>query len=220
LGFPAQAGDVFYRFHQPSQTYQAHTYLGADAWEPFEPVIAVGEAFCVELGSPREWVRQFSVEGGGLGASTVTNQPYLGAPDPLVPGRKPPAIIAQPQSRSNLVGTAATFSVSASGSPSLRYQWRFGSATIAGATNPTHTVLNVQPTDAGNYSVIVSNAFGSTNSDIATLTVVSEIIYGAVVRTDVNVAPAGTPVPLIGEATNIVTGEPVAFKPVQIHVLV
>jgi hypothetical protein len=55
----------------------------------------------------------------------------------------------------------------------LSYQWLFNETNvIAGATNATLTLSNVQFTDAGNYSVIVTNAAGSTNSSNASLIVV------------------------------------------------
>jgi uncharacterized protein YpmS len=83
----------------------------------------------------------------------------------------PPAIATQPQSRTNLVGTSAGFSVAASGTAPLSYQWQFNGANISGATGTSLTLNNVQASDAGNYSVIVTNAGGSIASAAAVLTV-------------------------------------------------
>ncbi len=82
-----------------------------------------------------------------------------------------PAIVTQPQSTSVFVGGTAVFSVVANGSQPLRYQWRFGTANIAGATNSTLTINNAQQSNAGNYTVLVTNAIGSILSAPANLTV-------------------------------------------------
>jgi hypothetical protein len=81
-----------------------------------------------------------------------------------------PIIITQPASRSVHAGQSPQFMVAASGF-SLSYQWQFQGADLPGATNATLTVTNAQGSQAGIYSVIVSNAFGFTNSADATLTV-------------------------------------------------
>jgi hypothetical protein len=54
----------------------------------------------------------------------------------------------------------------------LNYQWRFNNVNIPGATTNTYTKSNVQLTNAGNYSVVVSNVVGTVISDDALLTVV------------------------------------------------
>ena len=53
------------------------------------------------------------------------------------------------------------------------YPYIFGSTVLTNATNATLVLPNVQFSDAGNYSVQISNAAGSTNSAVAVLTVVS-----------------------------------------------
>ncbi|HEY9172364.1 MAG TPA: PQQ-binding-like beta-propeller repeat protein [Verrucomicrobiae bacterium] len=82
-----------------------------------------------------------------------------------------PAITTQPQSRTNVAGTTATFSVAAIGTAPLSYQWRFNGANLAGATSTDLTLTSVQPANAGNYTVVVTNAYGSVTSQVATLTV-------------------------------------------------
>jgi Lysophospholipase L1 and related esterases len=83
----------------------------------------------------------------------------------------PPSISSQPQSRTNVVGTSAAFSVGANGTPPLNYQWQINGANIAGATGATFTIGNVQPGDAGSYAVVVTNLVGSVTSAVAVLTV-------------------------------------------------
>src|ERR1051326_2458289 len=85
----------------------------------------------------------------------------------------PPAITAQPQSQTLNVGISARFSVAASGTPPLSYQWRFNDTNIAGATASVLTLPSVQAKDGGNYSVIITNIAGAATSDPAILTVLS-----------------------------------------------
>ena len=53
----------------------------------------------------------------------------------------------------------------------MSYQWKFNNATVVGATNSSFTKANARLTDAGDYSVVVSNALGSIESQAAVLTV-------------------------------------------------
>ena len=67
-----------------------------------------------------------------------------------------------------------TFSVSASGSGTLSYQWRKNGSSISGANGSSYTISNVQTADTGPYDVVVSNFVGTATSSSATLTVVSQ----------------------------------------------
>ena len=82
-----------------------------------------------------------------------------------------PVIQTQPQGRTVIVGASVLFSVMASGVPAPTYQWFSNGIAIAGATSATLTLSNVQTTNAGSYTVVVSNALGSVTSSPATLTV-------------------------------------------------
>ncbi|HEV2694799.1 MAG TPA: LamG-like jellyroll fold domain-containing protein, partial [Verrucomicrobiae bacterium] len=83
----------------------------------------------------------------------------------------PPVIIVQPTNQTALVGSMAAFSVTASGTPQLFYQWQFNGTNIANATNAMLTLANVQLTNSGNYMVTVTNLYGGTNSAVTALTV-------------------------------------------------
>jgi D-alanyl-D-alanine carboxypeptidase len=84
----------------------------------------------------------------------------------------PPSITAQPQSVNvSQIGGSATFSVTATGSAPLTYQWYFEGAAISGATTSSYTDASVQTTDIGNYACVVNNSFGSATSSDASLTV-------------------------------------------------
>ena len=82
-----------------------------------------------------------------------------------------PAITTQPASQSVSAGGNATFNVSASGTAPLGYQWRFNGATISGASGTTLSLANVQLSQGGNYTVVVTNSVGSVTSAVAVLTV-------------------------------------------------
>ncbi len=91
--------------------------------------------------------------------------------DVFVNPSQPPEITQQPASTTRLAGTTARFAVAATGSGSLRYQWQLGTTPIPNATNATLVITNVQAANAGDYLVVVTNAFGSATSATATLTV-------------------------------------------------
>jgi hypothetical protein len=84
-----------------------------------------------------------------------------------------PAITNQPQSLTNPVGATATFSVGATGVPAPGYQWRFNGTNIAGAAAFSLSLTNVQLTNAGSYTIVVTNATGAVTSDVAVLTVLA-----------------------------------------------
>ncbi len=84
-----------------------------------------------------------------------------------------PAITNQPISHSAVAGTNTTFNVSATGNGLLRYQWRFNSTNnLTGATNATLALTNLQPINAGDYSVRVTDNLGAITSAVATLSVI------------------------------------------------
>ncbi len=82
------------------------------------------------------------------------------------------SITAQPSSQAVSSGADATFDVTATGSGTLTYQWRYNGGAISGATDSTYTRPSVTGADAGSYSVIVSNSFSSATSSDAVLSVV------------------------------------------------
>ena len=83
----------------------------------------------------------------------------------------PPGVFVQPTNQMAQVGDAVTFSVLASGTPPMSYQWQFNGTNLDAATSSTLTLFGVQPAQAGDYSVTVTNAYGSVVSSNATMTV-------------------------------------------------
>ncbi len=82
-----------------------------------------------------------------------------------------PMITVQPTSQTVSVGSNVAFSVVAAGAQPLTYQWRFNGTPITGATSPIYGIANVQAVNAGAYTVVVTNSFGSVVSSAAILTV-------------------------------------------------
>lgn len=85
-----------------------------------------------------------------------------------------PSISSQPASTTVSVGQPASFSVTASGTAPLSYQWQRNSANISGATSSTYTINSTTLSDSGaQFRCVVTNSFGSVTSNQAQLTVVS-----------------------------------------------
>jgi uncharacterized delta-60 repeat protein len=94
----------------------------------------------------------------------------------------PPAVVSQPESRTNNAGTEAVFTTAFVGGSPLWYQWRkhgtnlTSGGSVSGSQTPTLTLNNVFGADAGEYSLVVSNATASVTSSVAVLTVVDPLI--------------------------------------------
>src|SRR6185503_10356378 len=93
----------------------------------------------------------------------------------LAPPGLPPVITTQPQSLRSVIGSNVTFSVTATGTRPLSYQWLLNGAAIPGTTNATYSITNVQASDAGPYAARVTNVFGAVTSSPALLSVSVDI---------------------------------------------
>jgi hypothetical protein len=82
-----------------------------------------------------------------------------------------PSILTQPQNQSVASGANVTFGVTARGLPVLSYQWQLNGIPLPGETNSLLQLLAVNTNRVGNYRVVVSNPYGSTTSQEATLMV-------------------------------------------------
>jgi Concanavalin A-like lectin/glucanases superfamily len=89
----------------------------------------------------------------------------------------PPSFNLQPISTNTYAGVPVTFSSQAIGTAPLSYQWvRVGSGAIPNATNTTYTITPVYPgDDNAQFFVTATNSAGGTNSDMATLTVLTNL---------------------------------------------
>jgi hypothetical protein len=87
-----------------------------------------------------------------------------------------PFIVSQPENLTLTPNQSASFTVVVGGSSPLHYQWYFNTNTpLPNATNAGLTLLNVQTTNAGIYSVVITNSAGSVTSTNAILTVSSGV---------------------------------------------
>jgi hypothetical protein len=77
-----------------------------------------------------------------------------------------PSFSLQPADQTVNQSFNATFRTTGSGAPPLSYQWFFGSNAIAGAITNVLTVTNAQPTNAGAYFAVVTNASGAVTSRV------------------------------------------------------
>jgi hypothetical protein len=100
-----------------------------------------------------------SLLAAGLSGFTVTNH--------FVP--PPPVIVQQPQNRVAAPGSSVQFTVEATGSLPLTYQWQHAGTNLVDRTDSVLDLVNIQVSDFGEYRAVVSNPGGSTNSDPAQL---------------------------------------------------
>ena len=86
-----------------------------------------------------------------------------------------PQITAQPQSVTNVVGGTANFTVTATGTAPLSYQWRKEGVAIVNATNSAFSLQPLALSHAGSYTVVVSNSVNSITSAVAVLMVTNPV---------------------------------------------
>jgi subtilisin family serine protease len=97
-----------------------------------------------------------------------------------------PEFFEFPVSQTKNIGESVTFTAIATGTNPFTYQWKFNGVPINGATDSVYTINSVTLQNAGNYTIVVSNICGSTESGIAKLTVIDP-----------------TPVPVLNQVTNL-----------------
>jgi GH25 family lysozyme M1 (1,4-beta-N-acetylmuramidase) len=89
----------------------------------------------------------------------------------LIGGTSAPFLTTNPTNTTVGLGSNATFAVRASGTAPLSFQWRFDGKVIPGATSSNYSISSVQLTNAGGYTVTVSNSFASVPSSAVFLSV-------------------------------------------------
>jgi hypothetical protein len=123
------------------------------------------------------------------------------------PTNSPPTIFAQPQSQTNAVGGTTIFTVAATGTAPLTYQWSSNSLPLAdggritGVYSNQLTIAGSQVSDSASYSVMVSNAYGFAVSSNALLTVTTNLTWTGAVSSDWN-NPGNWNPPLVPGASN------------------
>jgi sugar lactone lactonase YvrE len=106
------------------------------------------------------------------GYSVVVTSPY-GSVTSVVATltvEAPPIITAQPASQTALLGSSPVFRVAAAGSGPFGYLWYFNSTNLLqSSSSPSFALANISAASAGPYTVVVTNAYGSVTSQVATL---------------------------------------------------
>jgi hypothetical protein len=148
----------------------------------------------------------------GLASNSFSFTVNVAAAD-VTPVTVAPAFTTQPQGITVNTGAAITLTAAASGTPAPTFQWNKNGVPISGATSATLTIASAQTTDAGTYTVTVTNGVGSpvtssaavvtVNAPVATGVAASftqapltqSVVPGATVA--LNVTVTGTPVPTL-----------------------
>ncbi|AWI09506.1 immunoglobulin domain-containing protein [Ereboglobus luteus] len=109
--------------------------------------------------------------GAGAGVVEWSKENWLKTTYATAPADRPPTIIVQPMAQTAARGGTVIFTVAASGSPVLAYQWCKGGVPLAGKNTSTLALENIDTSHAGNYHVIVSNDLDTIDSNAVALTV-------------------------------------------------
>jgi pimeloyl-ACP methyl ester carboxylesterase len=104
-------------------------------------------------------------------------------------------ITSPPQSQTTNVGANVTFTVAVAGVTPFGYQWQFNGNSLAGQTATNLSLNNVQFINAGGYSVVVTNAYGSATSAVAQLTVYTNLVLIQTNRTPKNTEIGSSTIP-------------------------
>ncbi|MGC3988475.1 MAG: DUF3500 domain-containing protein [Chthoniobacteraceae bacterium] len=143
----------------PSGTSTQHSYLRVDGprvWIEF--VVQQGIAYPTQVHYHTLWRDKVADYAAEFGASLSAT---------------PPSISADPASTTAAAGSTASFSVTATGSGTLTYQWYKDAAAISGATSSSYSIASTTTDDAGSYDVMVTSEYGVSTSAVATLTISS-----------------------------------------------
>jgi len=116
-------------------------------------------------------VMPLPIEAAGPELSAVTGVRQPSEASAAAGAAGAPAITNQPQTQIVTVSGTASFTGGATGTAPLAYQWRRNGFSVPGANGPTLTLNNIGISDAGTYTVLVTNASGMALSQSAILTV-------------------------------------------------
>jgi sugar lactone lactonase YvrE len=105
------------------------------------------------------------------GAVTVTSGVATLRVFPPETDLPPIIVVGQPADQTVAAGQSATFTADVATTSAPTYQWMKNGAAIPSATRTTCTIANAQTSDAGSYTVVVTNTAGSKTSDPAVLTI-------------------------------------------------
>jgi hypothetical protein len=174
---PATRATLRFSYSAPTHTLSTwYRTNNANPWEPLGTPFNLNPATPGSLGNAWGLSNASTLRVALWGDSDATNgsasQPM--ELDNFSARLGTPAVIsAQPISSNVVAGQTTVLSVNATGSDPYFYQWRLNGTNLPNATNATHTITNITSAQAGSYSVVVSNLFGSVTSSNAILTLLT-----------------------------------------------
>ncbi len=120
---------------------------------------------------------QIKMSGGGLAQRSIDEIRIGDSYEGVAPWGAP-TFTVQPQTQSMLAGLTASLSALAAGTTPLNYQWYYNGTVIPGAVNETLVLTNIQHSQAGSYTVTVTNSFGTSTSQVAVVSVIGVLPSG------------------------------------------
>jgi len=158
-------------------SYQWRSHLTATSFTN----IPWGTEATLVLTNVQPITRRFGVVVTDAGGLSVTSSPLV-----TLTVLVPPSFTNQPVSQLAEVGDTVTLTAVATGTIPLAYQWRLNGTNLAGKTSTNLVLTNVRFTNAGGYTLVVTNIVGATTSQVATLTVLpaafTKITTGSIVN--------------------------------------
>jgi hypothetical protein len=146
----------------------------------------------------------FTVNGSSGGNYTAVFSNAAGSATTTAAGLTvdiPAWLTQQPQSIVTNVGATVTLAGAGGGTAPLSFQWQFDGTNITGATDASLVLTNAQPTNAGSYTLVVANGYGTNVSTNAVLTFISTVQVGSgttAVTIPVTLAGVSIPVNMTG----------------------
>jgi hypothetical protein len=102
-----------------------------------------------------------------------------------------PTITIQPASQTSVPNGSVTFSVAAFGTVPIFCQWWFNGSPISGATSNNLVLANLQSTNAGSYTAVLTNSAGTVTSSIAVLEVMPTAVVDCWIPSTTHSTPLG-----------------------------
>ncbi len=174
---PNGTGGALVAKYDPAGTFQ---WANSASGPPANPVPSIAAKCAVDAAGNSYlagWYQTTTTFGTNVLQPKGSWSYFLAKLSTAAPSSNAPAITTQPVGSTNVTGTTATFTVASTGTAPLAYQWRLNGTNltnagdISGAATTTLALANVQTNQTGNYSVVVTNAYGTVTSSVAVLLV-------------------------------------------------
>ena len=182
---------ALYNFHAGSRAWWDEIRM-SDGALPIPVSVAPGQSGSFVNGA---WTGNITVQSPNTNVflRAADEFGHIGHSDSFDVVPMPPSILVHPTNLTAQIGNAATFCVTARGTPPLGYYWLRDGKLISGLGQPCYTLLNAEFADSGSqFSCLVSNAYGSVASSSALLTVNRPPVADASATTSIVIATNST----------------------------